>query len=166
VRRIQRLERPGLRRRVAVFAATALAWGLASPVGLADEATPVDPTVELDQLLRLPQSFDPSVRKRSGASAGEWRSRFSEANAELEDASRALARAQKELSQMAGSGESWQVSAPGVTEPNDSPVSFRLRAEIRDSKERIAAAEKRLRALEIEANLANVPPEWRGEEPE
>ena len=88
-----------------------------------------------------------------------------EVHGELEGARATLARAQKELSEMASSGQQWQVSAPGVTEPNDSPVSFRLRGEIRDSKELIAAAEKRLRALEIEANLANVPPEWRREEP-
>ena len=53
------------------------------------------------------------------------------------------------------------MSAPGAQAgAENSPVSFRLRQELRKQRDELAAAERRLNELEVEANLAGVPAEW------
>ena len=53
------------------------------------------------------------------------------------------------------------MSAPGTTTPENSPLSFKLRVEIKRRREEITQAERELRKLEIEADLADVPADWR-----
>ncbi|MCG8588509.1 MAG: hypothetical protein MJE66_04395 [Proteobacteria bacterium] len=117
----------------------------------------------LDKLLKLPDSFE-EPPTHSAETASKWRQRFREAETQLADARRSLQEAQDELEQLAqGAGAQWQVAPPGATNtnPEQTPVSFRLRAEIRKRREAVAAAERDLRDLGVAADLAKVPPEWR-----
>ena len=43
----------------------------------------------------------------------------------------------------------------------DAPLDFQLRQEIKRHREEIEHLEQQLQELEIEANLAGVPEEWR-----
>jgi len=149
--------------------------------GAGDEAG--QPSVELERLLRVPDGVraEPGPDRRGRATATEWRARFREARAELEEAQDALARARTELEGVAADTSQWQLAAPGAlgaasTEPRTSspqpggggsqtPLSYRLHQEIRRARDDVERAERRLRELDIEANLAGVPDAWR-EEPE
>ncbi len=67
-----------------------------------------------------------------------------------------------DLGEVAGDSGQWSVAAPGTTpNPENTPLSYKLRQEIRRQREEVERAERRLRALEIEADLAEVPAEWR-----
>jgi len=119
------------------------------------------PEVGLDQLLRLPNSYEADVDRRSGANESQWRTRFAEARQELADARKRLAEIEQELQNASQASSGWAVAAPGSTDPEASPLSLRLRQEVREQRDRIAEAERRLRQLDVEADLAAVPPEWR-----
>jgi hypothetical protein len=53
---------------------------------------------------------------------------------------------------------------PGADTSNspDSPIDFQLRSELRRHREEVERLERKLRQLDIEANLAGVPEDWRG----
>ncbi len=126
-------------------------------------APPVSPPpVQLDRLLKLPDSLDLETSRRGGATRSEWRARFAEAREGLEGAQAALEAAQRKLEAMAEDKAGWQMSAPGVQamNPEDSPVSYELRQELRRQREDIERFERRLQDLGIEAKLAGVPDEW------
>lgn len=152
----------------------ALGWGLMAtflPGGptLAQEPTGPEgrPPVKLDRLLELPPSLDYTVERRGGRTAGEWRERFHEIRASLAAERSALADAEGRLEELAGSTESWKVAPalPGVGAPSDeAPLDYGLRQEIRRHRAEIERLERRLRELEIEADLAGVPATWRGGE--
>ena len=117
--------------------------------------------VELERLLRLPDSFDAGGERRAGSTATDWRSRFQKARNDVDVARQGLQLAQEELESLAGDSGSYQMAAPGATELQNSPISFRLRQDIRRQREELERGEKRLRALTVEANLADVPEDWR-----
>ena len=117
--------------------------------------------VELERLLQLPESFDAGGERRGGASESEWRGRFLKAREDVDATRHSLDEAQKQLESLAGDTGSYQVAAPGATDPQNSPVSFQLRQEIRRHREELGRAEKRQRALDVQANLADVPEPWR-----
>jgi hypothetical protein len=121
----------------------------------------VDAPVDLDRLLRLPEGFGSEIQRRGGATPGEWRARFETARLDIEGARRELARLEKELGSASESSSAWQISAPGADSPENSPLSFRLRQEVKDQRGEITASERRLRALDVEADLADVPADWR-----
>ena len=76
-------------------------------------------------------------------------------------AQQALDKAQQEMGRAADGSNAWQMSAPGAQAGGEtSPVSFKLRQEIRHQREELASAQKRLSELEVEAKLAGVPDEW------
>ena len=129
----------------------------------AGEAAPREP-VDLDRLLKLPDSLQYDMERRGGLSRGEWRARFREARQELEGARAALARSQGELERVAdgGQGSAWNFTPPGMsTDASDAPLDYRLRMEIKKHREEVQRAEKRLLDLEVEADLAGVPQDWR-----
>ncbi len=133
-----------------------------APAGSGATATvPAPPAGSLDRLLQLPESLDYGVERRSGSTRGEWRTRFRDARGALEQARAALAKAQQQLEGVAEESDAWLLAPPGVTEGTDAPLSYRLRQEIRRQRGEVKRAEQRLRDLEIEAELAGVPPEWR-----
>ena len=120
----------------------------------------------LDDLLRLPSDFEsrPAERPVAGASEDEWRQRFVRADKAIGDAREALAETKQELDGLAedGGGSQWSVAPPGASgQQTTSPLSFKLRQQLQENREALDQAEKALRELRIEADLAGVPPEWR-----
>ena len=123
---------------------------------------PAPSPVGLDALLRLPaQSPAPAREPASLGDRKEWEARFAEARAELEAARAALAASQAELGELASGGNAWQMAPPGAgANPENSPVSYKLRQDIRRQRGEVAEAERALTELRIEANLAGVPGDW------
>jgi hypothetical protein len=148
-----------MRRRLApAWIGAALA--LAASLGHAQQTAP-EPA-QLDQLLKLPDSQSYGVDRRGGLSRGEWRTRFLEVRTSLDDERKALATSQGKLDEVAGSASNWQMAPiPGMEPSPDAPLDYQLRLQIRRHKSEIDRLEKKLRELEIEANLAGVPEEWR-----
>ncbi len=124
------------------------------------------PDVALDDLLKLPNTMSFGNERRAGGSADEWRRRFREGRDAIREATDALDETKRALDEMAeggGGGGQWQVAPPGSNQTELQPMSFKLREEVKRNRARQSEAKKRFRALEIEADLAGVPPEWRGD---
>jgi hypothetical protein len=144
------------------LAAGALSLALPGLVSAEEVAPSPSPPVKLDRLLELPDSLDYRVERRGGGTQGEWRERFQEAQAELEETRSALAASEAELASLGESSEAWQLAPPGGgTKTPDAPLSYQLKMQIRRQREEVSGAEERLQDLQIEANLASVPEEWR-----
>lgn len=144
------------------FAAVAGADESAKPAPGA--SAPPGASVGLDSLLRLPPDSAPEPARTGGASRQEWEQRFATARGDLKTAQDALDKAQADLAKLAEGTDAWQMSAPGIGQAQsgneNSPMSFKLRQEIRRQREEVASAERRLNELEVEAKLAGVPDEW------
>ncbi|MBY0399768.1 hypothetical protein K2X89_05700 [Myxococcota bacterium] len=124
----------------------------------------------LDDLLRLPSDFEarPAEKPVAGASEDEWRRRFVRAEKAIGDAREALVETKKELDGLAEAGGSsqWSVAPPGAAgggggQQTTSPLSFKLRQQLNRQRADLDQAERALRELRIEADLAGVPAEWR-----
>lgn len=129
---------------------------------LADERD--GPAVSLEKLLRLPDSYSaPAEARRAGADASQWRERFLGARSRIETARSELEDAKLQMKGLASESAQWQASAPGAAggDPGESPLSFKLRDRVRAQRDELEAAERSLRELEVEANLAGVPEGWR-----
>ena len=103
-------------------------------------------------------------QRRAGGGETEWRARFFEANDSLERATIELKRSKVELANLAEESNAWTLAAPigGATAAtNDAPLSYELRQRIKRQEAAVASARRALVDLEIEANLANVPEDWR-----
>jgi len=141
--------------------------GLAAVAGAQEPSAPsaepvaAQPPVALDQLLTLPQDRTYAVEKKGGLTRGEWRKRYHEVRADLVKEREALEATEVKLEDAAGAA--WAVNPiPGSeTDTSRSPVDFQLRTELRRHREEIERLERKLRQLDIEANLAGVPQEWR-----
>ncbi len=136
------------------------AWG--------EEATRAEPApaqgqpAELDRLLKLPAGQSYGVDRRGGLSRGEWRARFIEVQDALANERKGLEEAEAKLDETASSASNWQVApVPGMQPSPDAPLDYQLRVSIRRHKSEIERLERKLKQLEIEANLAGVPAEWR-----
>jgi hypothetical protein len=124
---------------------------------------------DLEDLLHLPSGFSGAgAHQVAGTTEKEWRSRFSKSTLELAEAKAALDKTKHELDGVAEGGGSsqWSVATPGGSGGDDpgqstSPLSFKLRQQLKRDRERIEAAERALRELRIEADLAGVPQGWR-----
>jgi hypothetical protein len=124
------------------------------------------PKVSLDQLLKLPDSIDYGTELKGGATPDEWRKRFREARAALEQAQAAL---DQSLAQLHESGESgaWKVAPPGLgnlgnaSGEDAAPSNYQLSMEIKRNRSEVRRAEQALSDLDVEANLAGVPEDWR-----
>ena len=130
--------------------------------------TPRGPTPDLDRLLQLPSGFiTGNPRAVAGASEGEWRRRFTKATDELAEARARLESIKTELDGVAETGGStqWSIAPPGGgggdSSPTSSPLSFKLRQQLRKERDVIDTKERALRELRIEADLAGVPETWR-----
>lgn len=132
--------------------------------GTSSSAPGTAPHIELDRLLKLPAGSDYSVERRGGLTSGEWRARFQEIQAALDAEREALEAAEADLERVAGSADAWQVGPPipGMTGAgSDAPLDYRIRQTINRHRVEIDRLERQLRALEVEANLASVPEDWR-----
>jgi hypothetical protein len=132
----------------------------AGTIGIAD-SPPSTPDVGLEQLLRLPDSYNAHTASKRGVGKEEWQSRFQKVRDDRSEAEKALGKAQTELDGMAKDKSDWSMSAIGGGGSETSPVSYRLRQEIRRQNDAIEQTERRLRDLSIEADLAGVPQAWR-----
>lgn len=123
---------------------------------------------DLDRLLKLPGSVEYSSERRGGATRSEWRQRFHDARVRVADAGKALEKAQADLAKTVGSKSEWQFTPPGMPSQasEDSSSAFLLRQEVKKRREEKERAEYRLRELDVEANLAGVPEDWRDESTE
>jgi len=147
----------------------ALLLGAAAPAP-AEDAKPA-PVVDLEKLRQIPPSLEYEPSARGSATKAEWRERFDTARKELAAAEKALAKSKAKLADAPGAGSAWQLAAPGIggSDPGagtrDTPLDYNLSAELRRNREELNRAERRLTELEIEANLAGVPQDWRGSSP-
>ncbi len=138
--------------------------------GEADESAPVpvppdEPsrTVELDRLLQLPSSLEFQRQKRNGVSSDVWHARFRDSFDEILEIEQAIEATKQELDEMAGTGggSQWQMAPPGSSNTEVTPLSFKLREQLREQREQLEEARQRHRDLVIQADLADVPEEWR-----
>ena len=137
-----------------------LAW--LGPAGQAEEEAPQP--VPLDALFKLPAGPGAAPPPPAGGEADreQWEERFRRQHRELEQARKGLADSQRELEELASDSDSWQITAPGATaSPENTPLSYKLRQDIRRQREEVQSAERALRDLQVEASLAGVPAEWR-----
>ena len=126
----------------------------------AEEGDPA-PAVPLDALFRLPSAPAPA-ETGTAAERDRWRELFASHRRDLDLARSNLAESQSQLEELAESSDAWQIAAPGAqVSPENSPLSYKLRQQIRSQREEVARAERALRDLEVEASLAGVPAEWR-----
>lgn len=135
-----------------------------APQALPEKAPPADavPDIGLENLLKLPSSWEGSEQTRRGLSAGQWRARFAGLAKEQQAVEEGLREARRELDGMAGQGGGpWQMGAPGSNNTEVTPMSFKHRELIRSGKEQLEAIRRRERALNIEADMAGVPEAWR-----
>jgi hypothetical protein len=134
----------------------------AAPAASAPPAASAGNAVALDQLLTLPTTRTYSVERKGGLTRGEWRTRYGEVNADLAKERAALEAAEAKLDTAAGG--QWKVNPiPGADASGgpESPLDFQLRSELRKHREEIERLERKLRQLDIEANLAGVPEDWK-----
>ena len=145
--------------------------GLLSPEPCSAGDTPPPPPpagsepakpVDLERLLKLPSSVEFDVEKKGGATKTEWRARFQQARDEVQKARAGLEKAEKAL-ETGAEKSTWSVAPPGVqaTTPTESTANFSLSQEVKHQREEVKRTEKHLRDLEVEANLAGVPADWR-----
>jgi hypothetical protein len=136
------------------------------PAPAPEQAAEPAPPVAYDALFRLPSDTGAAARPAPTESGAQdrkrWEERFAAVRGDLDDAREELAKSQAQLEAMARKTENWQMAAPGAQPTaENSPVSYKLRQDIRRQREEVGRAERRLRELEVEASLAGVPPEWR-----
>jgi hypothetical protein len=159
------LSRNALLLALLLLLAPAAAQSQQDPASAPPEASESDaPRVELDQLLKLPSTLDYSLEKRGGFTAGEWRARFREIRTALEKEREGLENAEKDMERVAGSSDAWLVGPPmpGASgDASEAPLDFRIRQTINRHRQEIERLERQLRELEVEANLAAVPEDWR-----
>ena len=125
------------------------------------ETPDAPPQVDLDSLLKLPDSMHYQVDRRGGATRGEWRQRFETLRVELAGERESLEQSRKELEKAAGAADAWTFTPPGLGDAAAAPVDFQLRQQIRRGEAEVARLERQTLELEVEANLAGVPEQWR-----
>ena len=148
-------------RLMAALVISATAFIASAEDAVVESAPDAVPQVALDDLLSLPSGYRTEVERRGGATQAEWRHRFAESRNKVSDAKGQLAKAEEELDQVSETSSAWQVAAPGSRDPQTSPLSLRLREEVRGQRRAIDFAERELRGLGVQADLASVPQEWR-----
>lgn len=135
------------------------------PSAAADEE-PRGGAVGLDKLLKLPKEGSTKVVTQSRTDRGEWESRFTTADQQLEEAKSNLKATQDKVDALAeASGGGWKMTPPGMQAGDTGTMSYELKQEIRDNKDAVSAAQRHRTDLMVEASLAGIPPEWTPEKP-
>ena len=153
----------------------AVGMGLVFALGASAEDPPIRDTppmvIPLDQLLKLPASAptDAQIARKGGDTKPKWQARFRSAHKDVAEADRELQEVRDELEELAADGSAWKMSAPGigsVEDPTNTPMNYQLSRRLKTKREESLRTRQALRDLEVEANLAGVPEEWRHTEPE
>jgi hypothetical protein len=121
--------------------------------------------------MKLPPAAptDAQIARKGGDTKPEWQARFRSAREAVAEADRELEEVRDELEELAGDGSSWKMSAPGigsVEDPTNAPMNYQLNRRLKTKREESLRTRQALRDLEVEANLAGLPEEWRHTEPE
>lgn len=131
------------------------------------------PIVPLDDLLKLPPTLivPGHLERHGGATKAEWQARFVDAREDIAKAKKKLAKSRKALEKKLGEGGAWRMSAPGIGDINpqdrdpqinpNAPADYKLSQQVRRSREEVDRSGRYLQDLEVEANLAGVPENWR-----
>lgn len=155
-------------------------WIAAVPAWAEPESAPVDaaaeravesgpgaarPSLSLDSLLS-PRSVEWGSKEalRGGRDRGAWRREFEGARAEVTQLEGQVDEVQKKL-RAASAGGGWSYSPAGAGEAVD-PEVMKLRAHLRRDRASLDSARDRLRNLEVEASLAEVPDRWIAADPQ
>lgn len=130
----------------------------------------------IDSLLQLPSGYTGRSGREAvaGVSESAWRRRFEQTNQRLTSARAELEATKVALDGAAvtGGANQWAVAAPGGGQGggggggvanSGSPLSFKLRQKLRKHRNELDTAEKAMKELVIEADLAGVPAAWRGQ---
>ena len=156
-----------MKSRNAVYCVLSLLVGSAvAGSALAEGEDSAVPAVSLERLFQLPPQAPPPAAegRRGAADREEWEERFRLAHDEVDAVDAALRAAQEEVESLAAGSAAWQLAAPGAgVGSENSPLSFRLRQEIRRQRENLANAQLKLTDLRVQASLAGVPQEWQGD---
>jgi len=149
------------------------AWIAAvAPLAAAQEGAPDDgsasggaagaPSLDLDKLLN-PRPGQPQAAgstRPGGKDRETWQREFQEATAEVGQLRNRVEESQRKMREVAGD-TSYSYSPAGGGETYD-PDVLKTRAQLERDRQSLAAAERRLRDLKVEASLAGVPSEWQG----
>ena len=155
---------------IALFLAAAIAigeactaWAEGAASSKSSEPAPAA-APDLDHLLKLPDGDYGGFEKKGGATRSEWRSRFLEARSSLDAAQAALSKAEHALANSAGDSKAWTFTPPGLPAGTnvDESDDAQQRQEVKKDRAEVERAQARLRELEVQANLAGVPEDWRG----
>ena len=119
---------------------------------------PVKPKLSLDRLLRVPPPSVESSALRGGKDRERWQQEFATVRAEIAELEEEIRKTQDEL--RASSGGDWLFSPTGGG-PTQDPEVLKLSSSLRRDRSSIQAARQRLRELDVEASLAEVPDSWR-----
>ncbi|MGI9431971.1 MAG: hypothetical protein ACR2PQ_07145 [Myxococcota bacterium] len=146
-----------------------IAVAFAGPVAAESPAEPgAIPSGEssptLDRLLELPSGLNYGGGEKGGMTPGEWRVRYQELRGALAYEEKVLADAQAQMDKVASTTSAWTLAAPipGASAGNsDAPLDYQLRQQIQRHKNEIEHLERALRELDVRADLAGVPAEWR-----
>ena len=118
----------------------------------------VKPKLSLDRLLRVPPPSVESSALRGGKDREAWQQEFAAVRAEIAELEGDIRKAQDEL--RASTGDDWQFSPTGGG-PTQDPEVLKLSSSLRRDRQSLEAARQRLRELQVEASLAEVPDSWR-----
>ena len=149
------------------------AIALAGTLLLAGEGSSAagDEPVSLDRLLRIPSSAPTGrveAEKKGGRTRKQWLERYRTVQRDLEKAEENLAESRAVLEERMGNEtSSWKMAAPGIGDASstsgDIPTDYRLTQQLRRDREELARSERAVQDLDVEANLAGIPEDWRGD---
>ncbi len=114
--------------------------------------------LSLDSILSPRQkNWEAKPARRGGRNRETWRRDFENARSEVTQLDGQVAGLQEKLRD-ASAGE-WSYAPVGAGEASD-PEVLKLRAQLKRDRSSLATAHSRLRELEVEASLAEVPDHW------
>ena len=114
--------------------------------------------LSLDSILSPRQeNWEAKPTLRGGRDRESWRRDFENARAEVTQLDGQVDALQEKL-RAASTGE-WSYTPTGAGEASD-PEVLKLRAQLKRDRSSLATAQARLRDLEVEASLAEVPDPW------
>ena len=153
----------------ALLLGTLLALQVLSAAGASAQAG--EEPVALDKLLKIPSGAAVGrveAEKRGGRTRRQWQERYRIAHQEIEEAEESLSDTREALEERRSeeSGQ-WKMAAPGIgdaTSTSDAPTDYRISQQLRRDREEVARSDRALQDLDVEANLAGVPEDWRKED--